>query len=122
MNRVRHRRQQRERAGRRAEYIAALWLMLKGYRLLAMRYRTPQGEIDLIMRRRGVVAFVEVKARAQVRDAAEAVHRRNQQRVVRAAQWWLGQHAWAAHATVRFDVCLLAWYRLPHHIPHAFTA
>ena len=47
--------------------------MLKGYRILARRYRTPHGEIDIVARRQQLIAFVEVKARASLDDAAYAV-------------------------------------------------
>lgn len=115
-------RQAAERSGHRAESRAALWLQLKGYRILARRFKTPVGEIDLIVKRGRTIAFVEVKGRAQRGSAAEAVHDKNQARVVRAAQWWLARHGQYIEHDVRFDVCLIAWYRLPHHIAHAFTA
>lgn len=111
-----------EKSGHRAESLAALWLRLKGYRILARRFKTPVGEIDLIARRGRAIAFVEVKARKERSTAAEAVHGRNQARVVRAAQWWLSRHGQYIEHEVRFDVCLIAWYRLPHHIAHAFSA
>ena len=48
-------------------------MRLKGYRLLAQRFKSPQGEIDLIMRRRDVTAFIEVKARSSRDHGVEAV-------------------------------------------------
>ena len=110
------------RRGLRAEAWAAWWLRLQGYRILAMRYKTPVGEIDLVAKRGGTLAFIEVKARALHADAAEAIHARNQQRVVRAAQHYLQAHPQHAHRTIRFDALLVAWYRWPHHIRHAFDA
>lgn len=118
--RTRRRRATHE-SGHRAESIAACWLLLKGYRILARRYKTPVGEIDLIARRGRFIAFVEVKGRATRRDAATAVHGKNQSRVMRAAQWYLQRHPQPADTTVRFDVCLLAWYGWPHHIADAFS-
>ena len=115
-------RQAAERSGHRAESRAALWLQLKGYRILARRFKTPVGEIDLIVKRRNTIAFVEVKGRTGHDAAAEAVHGKNQARVVRAAQWWLARHGQYIEHEVRFDVCLIALYRWPHHIAHAFTA
>lgn len=115
-------RRARERLGRRAEWSAAVCLLLKGYRILTMRHKTPQGEIDIIARRGQRLLFVEVKGRSDRTLAAEAVHIRNQQRVVRAAQWYLQAHPELAGLEVRFDVCLVAWYRWPHHIPNAFGA
>lgn len=110
------------RRGFGAERSAALWLMLKGYRILAARYKTPLGEIDLVARRGGVLAFVEVKGRARHADAAASIHARNQARVVRAAQWWLAAHPHHADCTIRFDALTVAWYRWPHHLPGAFAA
>lgn len=105
-----------------AERLAMLWLFLKGYRVRAMRYKTPLGEIDLIMTRGHTLVFVEVKLRRSRLQASASVHAGNQRRVVRAAQYFLQSHPRYAEYTVRFDVCLLAWYRLPYHLPHAFNA
>ena len=55
-----------------AESRAAAFLIAKGYRILARRYRSPAGEIDIVARRRGTLIFVEVKAREKLDDAAEA--------------------------------------------------
>lgn len=114
-------RRKHHRRGIRAEYLALGWLMLKGYRPLAMRYKTPVGEIDLIMRRGRTLAIVEVKARKKRDDAATAVHTKNQSRIMRAAQHFMAGHGGLIDYQVRFDVCLIAWYRLPHHIPNAFA-
>ncbi len=115
-------RQAAERSGHRAEWLASLYLQLKGYRILARRFKTPVGEIDLIAKRGRTIAFVEVKGRRTRDTAAESIHAQNQARVVRAAQWWLSKHGQYIEHEVRFDVCLIAWYRWPHHIAHAFTA
>src|SRR5689334_7771603 len=69
-----------------AESRAAAFLFAKGYRTLAKRFRTPHGEIDLIVRRRNLLAFVEVKARATLDDAAFDVTPRQQPRIINAAQ------------------------------------
>ena len=115
-------RQKRHRHGLWAELIAALWLMLKAYRIVHWRYKTPVGEIDLIARRGNALAFVEVKLRKTHALAAEAIHITNQQRVVRAAQYYLSTHPQPAHRTIRFDAVLVTWYRAPRHITHAFSA
>ena len=78
-----------ERHGHRSEAIAAWWLRLKLYRIVARRYRTAAGEIDLIVRRGRTLVFVEVKARADFRVAAEAVSPRQQHRIARAASQFL---------------------------------
>ena len=108
------------RLGLAAEIAAAAWLALKGYRLLARRYRTPLGEIDLIIRRGGLVAFVEVKARPSHADALDAVGGAAERRIVRAADLWRAKHPDAAGLDLRYDMVLITPWRLPKHLPDAF--
>jgi putative endonuclease len=110
------------RTGVSAEARAAAYLMAKGYRILAKRFRTPVGEIDLVARRRNVVVFVEVKARATLDDAAYAVTPRQQRRIIDAAQTWLMAHPEHAEFDLRFDAMLIAPRRLPRHLLAAFDA
>ncbi|MCC8978652.1 YraN family protein [Bradyrhizobium acaciae] len=110
------------RTGISAESRAAALLIAKGYRILARRFRTPYGEIDLVARRRNLVAFVEVKARASLDDAAYAVTPRQQQRIVNAAQAWLMAHPEHAEFDLRFDAVLIAPRSLPRHLLAAFDA
>ena len=105
-----------------AESRAAAWLMAKGYRILAKRFRTPYGEIDLVARRRNLIAFVEVKARASLDEAAYAVTPRQQQRIVNAAEAWLMAHPEHAEFDLRFDAVLIAPKSLPRHLLAAFDA
>lgn len=108
--------------GLSAEARAAAYLMAKGYRILARRFRTPYGEIDIVARRRNLVAFVEVKARATLDDAAFAVTPRQQARIINAAQVWLVAHPEHAEFEMRFDAMLIAPKRLPRHLLAAFDA
>lgn len=110
------------RTGISAESRAAAYLMAKGYRILAKRYRTPHGEIDIVARRRNLIAFVEVKARATLDDAAFAVTPRQQLRIIDAAQGWLVAHPEHAEFELRFDAMLIAPKRLPRHVLAAFDA
>ena len=110
------------RTGLSAESRAAALLMAKGYRILAKRFRTPYGEIDLVARKRNLVAFIEVKARANLDDAAYAVTPRQQQRIIEAAQAWLIAHPEHANFELRFDAMLIAPRRLPRHLLAAFDA
>jgi putative endonuclease len=110
------------RAGLSAEARATAWLMAKGYRILAKRFRSPYGEIDIVARRRNLLAFVEVKARASLDDAAYAVTPRQQLRIIDAAQAWLMTHPEHADFDLRFDVILIAPRRLPRHLLAAFDA
>jgi putative endonuclease len=108
--------------GLSAESRAAAYLMAKGYRILARRFRTPHGEIDIVARRRQLLAFVEVKARRSLNDAAYAVTPRQQLRIIAAAQGWLMAHPEHAAFELRFDAILIAPRRLPRHLPGAFDA
>ena len=110
------------RTGLSAESRAAAWLIAKGYRILARRFRTPHGEIDLVARRRNLVAFIEVKARASLDEAAYAVTPRQQQRIIAAAQAWLMAHPEHAEFELRFDAMLIAPRSLPRHLLAAFDA
>jgi putative endonuclease len=110
------------RTGLSAESRAAAFLIAKGYRILARRYRTPHGEIDLVVRRRNLLAFVEVKARASLDEAAYAVTPRQQARIIAAAQIWLMAHPEHGGYDLRFDAMLIAPRRLPHHLMAAFDA
>ena len=110
------------RTGISAESRAAAFLMAKGYRILAKRYRTPHGEIDIVARRRNLIAFVEVKARASYDEAAHAVTPRQQRRIIDAAQGWLVAHPEHAEFELRFDAMLIAPRSLPRHVLTAFDA
>jgi putative endonuclease len=104
------------RRGRRAETLAALLLRLKGYRVLDRRFRVPAGEVDLIVRRGDIIAFVEVKARATRADAAEAISPHQRRRIAAAAAAWLGRRGDLAGCDVRFDAVLVAPRLLPQHL------
>jgi len=110
------------RFGLSAESRAAAFLIAKGYRILARRFRTPLGEIDIVARRRGVLVFIEVKARDSFDVAAEAIGKRQQRRIIAAAQIWLAGHPDDAMRDMRFDVVLVVPGRLPHHLQAAFDA
>jgi putative endonuclease len=107
--------------GRRAERLAAWWLRLHGYRILAQGFRVPAGEVDLIARRGGVLAIVEVKRRDSLAAACEAVGGRQQRRVRRAAEAYLQRHPELTRLQPRFDALLLAPRRLPRHIKGAWN-
>ena len=110
------------RLGLSAESRAAMFLIAKGYRILARRFKTPLGEIDIVARRRRALVFVEVKARETSDDAAESLTARGKQRIVAAAEMWLARNPADAQAEIRFDVVLVTPGKLPQHIPNAFDA
>jgi len=110
------------RFGLSAESRAAALLIAKGYRILARRFRTPMGEIDIVALRRGVLVFVEVKARGNFDAAEEAIGKRQQGRIIAAAQLWLAGHPEDILRDMRFDVVLVVPGRLPRHLQAAFDA
>ena len=108
------------RVGISAESRAAAYLLAKGYRILARRWKSPLGEIDIVARRRKTLIFVEVKARDNLDIAAESVTPRQKQRIAAAAEIWLAQNPDETILDIRFDAVLVAPGRLPRHIPAAF--
>ncbi len=108
--------------GRRAEALAAWLLRLKGYRILARRWQGGVGEIDIVARRGSVLAFVEVKARANREAALTALTVRQRRRLVRAAETYVARFPQFAGLDLRFDMILLAPGHLPRHILDAWQA
>jgi putative endonuclease len=108
--------------GLSAESRAALLLIAKAYRILARRWKTPFGEIDIVARRRGVLVFVEVKARGSIDEAVEAVTERTKRRIIGAAELWLARNPQHANGAIRFDVVLVTPGKMPRHIVNAFIA
>jgi putative endonuclease len=115
-------RKRRERAGRVAEVAAAWHLRLCGYRILARRFVTHVGEIDLVAWRGGTLVFVEVKRRTRIADAAAALLPLQQARIARAAEAFLQQRPELAACAVRFDLVAVAPWRLPRHVADVWRA
>ena len=120
MSNDRARRQQALKRGGAGEWRAALALMLKGWRVVARRYRTPLGEIDIVARRGDLVAIVEAKARPTVEDAMDAVGYQAQKRIERAADLWLATQPDYARLSLRFDLIAVLPRRWPIHIENAW--
>jgi putative endonuclease len=101
--------------GHVSEYCAAAYLLLKGYRIVAMRYKAKSGEIDIIARKRDLVAFIEVKARRATLDAVFAVDPRTQRRIHNASLHWLARQKDAARLSLRYDIVAVSpWGRSTH--------
>jgi putative endonuclease len=107
-------------SGRRAEVLAAVWLMAKGYRILGFRLRTRQAEIDLLALRGKVLAVVEVKRRTSLMAALETVTLDQRARLRRAGMAVVAGRPRLAGASVRLDLIALAPGKLPRHIPDAW--
>lgn len=108
-------RQRAERGGRRGEGIAAWWLRLKGWTILARRVRTPVGEVDLVARRGRTIAFVEVKARATGEGAEMALDEYRLRRVAAAAEALAPRFARPGD-DLRIDAMFILPRRLPRHM------
>jgi putative endonuclease len=108
------------RHGHIAEAAALLVLLLKGFRPLARRYKTPLGEVDLVVKRGRTIAFVEVKARGVEGDALESVGRFSERRIIDAADLWLARHPAASGFDLRYDMVTVTPWRWPRHIADAF--
>lgn len=106
--------------GWRAEQTAALYLRLKGWRILARNYRCKAGEIDIVARKRDLVAFVEVKARGGASEAVAAVGAGGRRRIEAAARVWLSRQPDPSALSWRFDIVAVAPWRLPRHFEDAF--
>ena len=107
-------------SGRRGEVTAALWLLLKGYRILGFRLRTPQGEIDLLAQKGRVLAVVEVKRRTTIEAALEAVGVDQRERLKRAGAAIAARRPGLKDAAVRLDLVALAPGRRPRHLADAW--
>lgn len=97
-----------------AETAAAWYLRLKGYRVLARRFKAPMGEIDIVVRKKSILAFVEVKRRATHDDAVLSVSPRTQMRIFNAAKLYLAQHGDLYSCNIRFDVVTVTPSGLRH--------
>lgn len=112
-------RQRAEQRGRRAETIAAWYLRLKGWRIVDRRVRTPVGEVDIVARRFGTTAFVEVKARTTAAELDFAIDRHRLRRVAAAASMLAARRAFP-QGDIRIDVILVAPGRLPKHLQNVW--
>lgn len=110
------------RLGISAESRACALLIAKGYRIAFRRWKTPAGEVDIVVRRGKNLVFVEVKARDNAEDAAYSVTERQKQRIIAGAEMWLAKNPHDAGCFIRFDVVLVTPGRIPQHIENAFDA
>lgn len=119
-NKALQKKQKDHRRGIRGEWFASLALMLKGYRIVARRYRTRLGEIDLIARKGNLILIVEVKVRTTLVSAMEAIGRMNEKRIEAAADLWLMRQPDHAKLSIRFDMVAVLPYRWPVHVMNVF--
>lgn len=103
-----------------AEYLCVIFLVFKGYSILAMRYRNHFGEIDIIAKHGKALAFIEVKARKNKEVAIFSVNQNKQDRVLRAANIFISRHKKYSHLGLRFDLMVVTSWRNIHHIKDAW--
>lgn len=114
------RKRRAERRGHVAEYLAALFLLLRGYRIVAIRHKTRLGEIDIIARKGDLAVFIEVKARVSEQGAIDAVSHATQKRIRDASDLWLARQPDFASLSQRYDIIAVLPGRWPRHFPDAF--
>lgn len=112
-------RREAERRGRGAESLAALFLRLKGWRILARRARVPGGEVDIVARRGRTLAFVEVKARSTSEAAAFSLDRNRLRRVATAAEV-LAPRFMREGDDIRIDALFIVPGRIPRHLANVW--
>lgn len=105
-----------------AEYLALFFLMLKGYRPVAMRYKTKVGEIDLIVRKKELYVFVEVKSRKTMQEALESLGTVSQRRIIRAAEYFLSRQNKIVDPAMRFDFIAVSGLFSVRHLNNAWQA
>lgn len=115
-------RQQAYQLGHEAEARCAAWLAAQAYQIIAIRQRTPYGEIDVIARYHQTLIFVEVKARGTHESGLYAISKRQQARIMRSAVYYVSQNPCYSELDLRFDVMVLAKDDEPLHVPNAFDA
>ena len=104
-----------QRFGRRAEWLAALYMRCKGFRVVARDIRLPGGEIDLVLRRGRLLVLLEIKARAGAELLEEAIGDRQWRRIAAAAEQFCARRPGYAELDRRFDALFLARGRWPVH-------
>ena len=109
-----------EKRGHRSEWLAAWALRLKGWRIVAKRFKTKTGEVDLIARKRDLVIMVEVKARASLIEAMDSVTPTAQRRIEAAGDIWLARQPDYSNLSVRFDLIAVLPRQWPVHVERLF--
>ncbi len=112
-------RRRRYRRGHSAEWIAAAYFAARGYRILARRFKTPHGEIDLIVRKGRRIAFIEVKRRSTRQECEASITPNLRRRVRSAADLWLARRPEYHECATSFDLVFITPWRWPQHMPNS---
>ncbi|MBL4589202.1 MAG: YraN family protein [Alphaproteobacteria bacterium] len=105
-----------------AERIAIIFLMLKGYKILKNRYKTPVGEVDVVAKKRNVLVFVEVKRRPNYEQGILSISSVSQKRIMRAAEHYLMMEKLGNSIDMRFDAIIISPPFSIKHLVHAWTS
>ncbi len=105
-----------------AERIAIIFLRLKGYQILAWRYKTYFGEIDIVAKKGKIIAIVEVKARKIESDFETVLRPRQMQRIRKAAEFFLSRNSKLQNHQIRFDFVFVNQLFWPQHYKNFFEA
>ncbi|MDI7775984.1 YraN family protein [Asticcacaulis sp. EMRT-3] len=108
------------KSGHLAEYVALIHLLLKGYRILGFRLKTPQGEIDLLAQKGRRLCVVEVKQRRSHEEALETVSFIQQERLWQAGLTLQAKRPRLQHLDLNIDLYTLAPGHWPRHLRNAF--
>ncbi|MBY7649026.1 MAG: YraN family protein [Candidatus Liberibacter europaeus] len=103
-----------------AEILSAVFLLIKGWKIIAIRHRNHFGEIDIIARRKDLVIFVEVKARKSFQEAVDSISYNSRKRIHAASKAWLTKQINSHRLSYRYDIIAVVPWRLPTHFPNAF--
>lgn len=115
-----HKRRRAQKWGHLSEWLAAASLILKGYRILKMRYKTKLGEVDIIARKGELIAMIEVKARRSIEEAFDAVTPTSQKRIEAAGDVWMSKQKNPHLFSIRYDIIAVRPWKWPHHYKNAF--
>lgn len=102
------------------ELIASIYLILKGFKIEARRFKTSCGEIDLIVSNDDSVVFVEVKSRKSLEKCFNAIHNKQLNRIFRASQIFLRNHPNLSNLQIRYDVIFISGWHLPKHLENVY--
>ena len=116
-----------EAESRKAEDHVVLWLKIRGWKILAQRFKTPEGEVDIIARKKEIIAFVEVKQRETLSQTEDILTQSNISRVMEAAEIWVERNfeTLGHDFEIRFDLALIEGRLHPlskvKYMPNAFS-
>jgi len=97
------------------EYIAMIYLLLKGYKILKKRFKTKLGEIDIIAEKGQYIIVVEVKTRKNKNIEINEVVKANQtKRIINTIKIFLNNNSRYCKYNIRFDIILISFFKIKH--------